>query len=712
MKPAFTVLPLVAALSMTLASQAFAAQEKVTSDTVKVTASRVEQELLDVPMSVTVVTADKIKNSSARTVGELLEDVPGVQVMNDGSQGLKRISIRGEDAFRTLVLVDGQKISEHKSMSGAPILIDPSAIERIEVIKGPASVLYGSDAIGGVVNVITKKGSGKAFSGDVSASYNSASEGGGGAITLSGTVDRFKYRISGNYEDHGNLDTPKGKLENSLFRQKSGGLFLSYDLTDNITAGINADTFDSRIKSGAYEYGKDDFFVDIPKWKRDKVGLFLEARNVNEYLNKVRWDGFWQKTHKQMQNHVGQHIHMGPAVASMNINNFADNKITTYGTTLQADWQLGNDHFLITGYDFSIDKLEADTTAEFTMPVTGPGISMSFGDYNTVRYNEGEQTSHAIFASMESQLPQDLTLNYGVRYTWVDTEMSKVYANKNGFMISMTGGGRQSWDNEDDGSAGKTGSKDNSRAVFNAGLVWRGIDDLALRATWAQGFRVPIMQEKYLYTSMGSASGGGVYGNPDLKPETSDNFEIGSRYDNGNAVLDVSLFYSDAKDYISTAYMDNGVDQEYVNYDKARSRGLEMSAEYTFADTYTPYATITWMRRKVEGHGYSTYASGTPEFYARYGLRTKHSVAFGGKLRTDTYLRSQSATESYSSSTKSTTSIGGFTTVNFALGYSFGPQDRYQLNAELLNIFDKAYQYNTATWEAGRHVNVKFNASF
>ena len=67
------------------------------------------------------------------------------------------LSIRGEDAFRTLVMIDGQKISEHKSMSGAPILIDPTEIERIEVIKGPASVLYGSDAIGGAVNIITKE---------------------------------------------------------------------------------------------------------------------------------------------------------------------------------------------------------------------------------------------------------------------------------------------------------------------------------------------------------------------------------------------------------------------------------------------------------------------------------------------------------------------------------------------------------------------------
>ncbi|MEF2788616.1 MAG: TonB-dependent receptor plug domain-containing protein, partial [Parasutterella excrementihominis] len=116
-----------------------------------------EQQLLEVPMAVTVVTNQEIQESAARNVGELLEDIPGVMVNNAGSQGLKRVSIRGEDTFRTLTLIDGQKISEQKSMSGASILIDPNSIERIEVIKGPASVLYGSDALGGVVNIITKK---------------------------------------------------------------------------------------------------------------------------------------------------------------------------------------------------------------------------------------------------------------------------------------------------------------------------------------------------------------------------------------------------------------------------------------------------------------------------------------------------------------------------------------------------------------------------
>ena len=165
---------LTAAAFATAAGAAETAEKTVQTSEVTVTAGRVEQQLLEVPMAVTVVTNQEIQESAARNVGELLEDIPGVQIMNDGTQGLKRLSIRGEDAFRTLVMIDGQKISEHKSMSGAPILIDPTEIERIEVIKGPASVLYGSDAIGGAVNIITKKGGDKPFEAEASIGYNGA----------------------------------------------------------------------------------------------------------------------------------------------------------------------------------------------------------------------------------------------------------------------------------------------------------------------------------------------------------------------------------------------------------------------------------------------------------------------------------------------------------------------------------------------------------
>lgn len=668
--------------------QAAQAAETATTEEVKVTASRVEQELMEVPMSVSVITAEDIKKSSARTVGELLEDIPGVQINNSGSQGLKRVSIRGEDSFRTLVMIDGQKISEQKSMDGTAILVDPSQIERIEVIKGPASVLYGSDAIGGAINIITKKGGTKPFGAEASVGWNGAGHGWSGAASVYGGVDRFKYRISGNYESQDELDTPEGRLAHTAFYQKSASMFMSYDLTDNVTAGIQADIFDSHIRSGSVTYAPEDFFVDIPTWKREKVNVFVDAKNISDVLARVRWDAYWQKTQKKMENFV----RLSPVI----MDSYADNRLTTIGTSLQTDWQLGDSNYLVAGYEFSRDKLKASTEAATEMRM-GPRTMM---DLTTYRTNVAEQSTHAIFAAMETQLPADFVANYGMRYTYVDSEQSTASAAKYGlsFGSQFTG--------NDDGSAGKTGSSHNSRVVFNAGITWLGVKDLALRATWAQGFRSPLLQEKYLQNNMG---GGTVIGNPDLKPETSDNFEIGARFNRGPLSVDATAFYSMADDYITQEKVDKST-QKYINADKAKTHGIELATSYRFG-AFTPYASVTWMKRKLESEDYSTWDSGTPEFFSRYGVRTEHEL-FGGTFNTDTYARSQVKTKSYSNSTKETTEIAGFTTLNFAAGYSFGKDGNYSLNAEFLNIFDKTYQYNTSTYEPGRHFNVKFTARY
>lgn len=674
-------------------SAAVAAKETVSAETVKVTAARVEQEIQEVPMSLSVVTEDDVKHANAKTISDLLQDIPGVQVTNAGSQGLKRISIRGEDTFRTLVMIDGQKISEQKSMDGSPILIDPAAIERIEVIKGPASVLYGSDAIGGAINIITKKGGKKAFEADASVAWNGAGHGWSESLMLSGSANRFHYRLSGNYQSQEDLDTPEGRLPHTAFRTKSAGAALSYDITDNVTAGIQADLFDSHLRSGSITYDADDFYVDIPQWKREKVGVFVDAKNINDTLTRVRWDAYWQKTQKQMVNHVNS-----DAGISVLQHSQADNRLTTLGTSLQMDWQLGDNHYLVTGYEFSQDKLKADTSLQMQMR------SRIVTDYITDRYNEGKQSNHAVFASMESQLPNDFTASYGVRYTYVDSEMSQASASKNGY--SLTTG---SFNNIDDGSAGKTGSNHNDHFVFNAGLTWTGIEDLALRATWSQGFRAPLLQEKYLQNNMG---GGSVQGNPDLKPETSDNFELGARFNRGPIDVDVTSFYSMADDYITKDLTDpNTNSSRYINADKAKTFGIEASLAYTLMDRYTPYVTVTTMRRKLEKQGYSTYESGTPALFARYGLKTNHEL-FGGVLTTDTYARSQTATKTYSYSTDETTRIAGFTTFNVGAGYRFGKDGNYAVDAEFLNIFNQTYQYNTSSYEAGRSFNIKLTAHY
>lgn len=679
------------------------AQETVELDEVKVTAGRVEQELMDVNMSVSVITQEEIRRSSARNVGELLEDIPGVRINNDGGQGMKRIKIRGEDAFRTLVMIDGQKVSEHKSMSGSPMLIDPSMIERIEVIKGPASVLYGSDAIGGAINIITKKGGTKPIEGEVSAGMNTSASGKNASGSIYGGIDGWKYRLSASIEDNDNLKTPKGEMENTYFTARSVSGFLSYDFTPDATVGASLDYYD--LEFGSSDVNTPGFAVDVPKWTRFKAAAFGEIKNITSSFVRLRTDIFYQKSKKDMTNtvpgvwtqgEVDTFKAMGFEEAFLNrvgvqagnayvLQPHASNDMNQYGFSIQADWQIGDSNYLIAGYEISYDDLNAHSwnTGTNVMP-------MMLTDKNY----DGYQMTNAVYASMETLLSANLTLTYGARYTWVKTDMDSI----NNKMGTKTSG---------EGSDGKI--------VFNAGVLWHGTDNLTLRASYAQGYRSPILQELYIDTSMGST--GTTYANPDLKPETSDNFEIGARWNSTGLSADLAIFYSTADDYIATLYNAQKRGYQYNNVAEAKTFGVELTSSVRIAETgFEPYLTAMWMRRQYQnGNGFSTYDTATPEFMLRYGVRWSGMYA-GLGLRADAFARSQTEIE-YDDGVQSATDsssyrLGGYTTLNLTAGVDFGPKRQYSFDMGLYNIFDKGYQEQTSIYEPGRYFVAKLGARF
>lgn len=471
----------------------------LTSEDVVVSASRVDKELLDVPMSVSVVTKDQIEKSPARTVGELLQDVPGVQLHKSGGQGINRISIRGEGTTRTLILIDGQKISEQKSMDGTPLLIDPSMIERIEVIKGPASVLYGSEAMGGVVNIITKKGGDKPIQGQAGIGFNGSTGGFDENLSLFGGMNGWKYRVSGSNTNQSGVRTPDGVADHSKFEQRSGSAFLSYDFNEHLTVGGSYDMFYSEIMAG--DVDSPNFYVDINPWERQKAAVFLEAKELASWLPRLRFDAFWQQTHKDMHNHVEQ---MNGGVI---VDPYAENWGHQLGFSAQADWAIGENHYLITGYEFLNDTLDSTgrTDSNINMPVSSRMTLQSVGQ-STNEFS-GRMTTHALFAQMESTLPKDFTLTYGVRQTWVNSKMSTA----KGWEHSTTSGimmGRPIFTQITDGptDVGAVGSEWDSRPVFNVSLMWQGIENLTLRAGWSQGFRVASLADRYVISSMGGGN--------------------------------------------------------------------------------------------------------------------------------------------------------------------------------------------------------------
>lgn len=685
-QPRLNKTALATALSLSFCAFVAQAAEIYKSEDVIVTASRVEQELADVNMSVSVITSDQIeKDAGATTIADLLEStVPGIRVNNDGGQGIDRIKIRGEDSFRTVVMIDGQRISEQKSMSGVPLLIDPSQVERIEVIRGPASVLYGSDAIGGAINIITKKGGTKPVQGTVSAGFNSSNSGKNASASIYGGANGWKYRIAAATSDTDNLDTARGEMPNTESKTTSADAFLSYDIDPNKTIGASFSYHDLEFLSGSVTYDNpEDFYVHVPEWERMRGALFGEFKNLTDTLVRLRIDAYHERNEKQMNNHVA--ASSGPM--SYYVENLADNDTKTSGLSLQTDWQVGSNHYLITGYEYSIDQLEAiSQTYNSLLPSMMPDHNGIVSD----KFFDGEQSRHSLFATMESTVAQDWILNYGVRYTWVDSEMD----------IDISKGS---------GTAGKQDSSD-GKAVFNVGATYKGFENLTLRANWSQGYRYPLLQEQYVDTSMGSSSGI-TYANPDLKPETSDNFEIGARYTNGTVRIDAAVFYSDADDYITTVAIDEK-NSRYTNVGKAKTIGFELDAGVQLGD-FEPYTVLTILRREYEENGVETTKTGTPKVTARYGIR--YNTEYNGALwRADAYAVTQSATESLdvSDPDDEVISFGGATTFNLTGGVSFGPDNAYSFDAGFYNIGDKAYQNSVAIYEPGRHFAVKLNAKF
>ncbi|EFY08157.1 TonB-dependent receptor plug domain-containing protein [Succinatimonas hippei] len=717
-----------AVLTVCLGSTAAMAAQDVYTKGVEVTATRVTRDLMDVPMSVGVVTEDDIKKSGVTTIGELIQDVPGVELQNDGTPGLIRVSIRGEGTMRSTILIDGQRISEHKSMSGTPILIDPSAVERVEVIKGPASVLYGSDAIGGVINIITKKGGKKPVQLDVGVGYNGAGDGFTENASVSGSYNGFNYRLSGSYADFGDLRTPDKTIDGTDYDTRSGSVFLSYDFTDDLTMGVSADYFEGNFNTATDDAESyDDFAVRIQPWKRQKFAFFADATNLNEYWARLRFDVYTQKTDKKMQNIVGMGMGtqttemMGKPVtlynSSMHMDNHADNEIKSNGVSVQTEWQLGENNYLIAGAGFDSDKLDAYTFND--MAISGdlapiPGVSVFTMKPSTITDLEGGQDTYYLFLSNETILPADFTANYGVRFTHVKTSLDNVssrYAPEAGGYIN----GSPMFSLVDMGQTPDAkafeGEESNSKAVFNFGLVWRGIEDLALRATWAQGFRAPTIQEKFLTSSMG---GGTEIGNPNLDPETSDNFELGARYSGERLNLDFAAFLNLADDYITTKEV-SAETYQYYNVGKATTYGVELSASYDLPYGFTPYTSMTWLKRKFEYGGIigDTYDTNTPEFMYRAGVRYEKDFGIW-TLTADTYARGATERdyEYESSGAVVKTHHGGYTTANFEVGAAFGDERQYSVNAAVLNIFDKKYYISDALPEAGVHAVVTANARF
>jgi len=228
---------LVAVIVMALfASGVWAEESEVTWDKIVVTPYRYEETLSKTASSVTVITAAEIKNSNAAKVIDALRPVPGIIVRDLYGNGAKAsLDLRGfgdMDAMNILVLIDGRRVNE-VDLSGVDWSQVPlDQIQQIEIIRGGNSVLYGENAVGGVINIITKKGQGKPRF-EISSefgSYDRNSE----KIHFSGSRGKLSYLFSASREG------THGYRNNSFFKTYDYSSKLGYDFSDELTVYFNS----------------------------------------------------------------------------------------------------------------------------------------------------------------------------------------------------------------------------------------------------------------------------------------------------------------------------------------------------------------------------------------------------------------------------------------------------------------------------------------
>lgn len=549
---------LLAVAVITAATTAYAENKK--EDTIVVTASGFAQEMRDAPASITVITKEQLQNKPISNLNDAVKDVEGVSII--GGSMKPDISIRGLSGDYTLIMVDGRRQNSRESRPNGSggyesgFIPPVEAIERIEVIRGPMSSLYGSDAMGGVINIITKAVSeewhGSMGMGGILQESNEYGNSANTDFYVSGPLikDKLGLQVYGgmNYRREDKLleGTPRKDDKNITaklaFTPVEGQKFLAEmgrsTQEHTSTPGKSIDEFS--IRGGLKQKNnKSEVHNDRDHWALTWKGDWDEINSdVSVYQeNTIRKTntGKWEKNSEIWEMAYDARR---PEIT----NTVVDGKVTAFLP----------DNILTVGGQYQYAKLKDDSVIKGKKTVT-----------ETITADQ-----KALFVEDEFSVTDSLTLTGGLRMD--DHEFY--------------------------------GKHWNPRAY----AVYKLTDEITIKGGVAKAFRAPSLRE--LSPNFGTSTQGGaaiMYGNRDLKPETSVTEELGIAYDHESGFsASATLFNTEFKNKLTSYQVAGETDPLtglnmfiYDNVGKANIRGIEMatripvaqdwnlSMNYTFTDS-------------------------------------------------------------------------------------------------------------------------------
>lgn len=652
MKPIHFIAMALASFWLANAQLSLAAGDTATLEETRVVGVHDNAAFKSLPHSVSVITAEEIARAPYSSVAELLSREAGLTLQSFyGNDKKATIDIRGMGdtaVSNVLVLVDGVKLNEF-DLSGADFsTIALSQIERVEILRGGGSVEYGDGAVGGVINIITKRGyPGQKLSGFVEATRGSYGQEDlranlrASAGPLATTVNLSQLDTEG-YRKNSDLRSRNGSIE---FRLMPNDL---HDLYVRITSHRDEHGFTGPVSRSQFRTESGRRGTDTPNdrgWTDDDsytIGTNLDFQRLGKLT--------LQATKRQRNNDY---------VMSPNLSLPLDRQIDEI-ISERKDYNLRYDVSIPTG------PLQHSFAA---------GANRQFGDYARLsgiqisgvhpQRKLGDIDRRGLFIKDTITIPGNLTLSLGTRVETFRTMMSdESYTRTCGFLPGSCTPYAYRQDNEQGGNWRNHGSE--------VGLSWKPTSTMDLFASVTRHFRSPNLDEL-------------VLSSPDLKPQQGITHEMGARYDPYKTLsLSLAVFKMRNQDEIFYGPPTAGGLSVNGNYDEPTVRkGMEFQGKWQIRPNWYANFNAAYVQPKFAGSGADV--PHVPRQSANLNLRWVPSGALswsvGLRYVGSRYDGNDLTNHAYAK-------LGSFTLVDTSVNYDF---KQWELMAGINNLFDKAY---------------------
>ncbi|WAG11948.1 TonB-dependent hemoglobin/transferrin/lactoferrin family receptor [Aeromonas dhakensis] len=662
------------AVAAGLASPVFAADKKA-DDVMVVSGSRMEQKLEDVSGPISVITAEQIEEQVVSNVADLFRYEPGVTALG-GAGDAQTFIIRGMGENRVKIVRDGVRENDaYKNGGVGQSYFDTDMIKQVEVVKGPASAAYGSDALGGVIAITTKDAAdflkGRDSYLDATSGYASSSHqkmaGFTGALRTGELENLLRYTwrdggVTQNYDsDKNEFDIVSQAVLLKSQWNLSDSQFLKLTV-DYFTEGQDPDAVDLTKAGSVFNQPITDKDTDNLSLVLDH-GIALQAPWVDRIDSKI----YYARTKQTMDQYASSKYPVRPTNPYVTKNSLDHNGFEQKSLGAQVKFSKALDSQRLAW------GLEYEHTDNERTRFKAPTVAGDFEGYSELSFPSTTTEHGALWAFDELKFGERWVLTPGARYDYyrMNPDQDPAYTGEN--------------------------LKRFSEGEFSPklGLVFKAHEAANLFAQYSHGYKTP-MYDNAFSTLNHQAYGYRIEPNTNLKPESSDGIDLGVRGSAGGFSYEVATFYNKYDDFIELGQVSTEgrtAVYQYQNLDKATTKGAEAKADYWLNDLVNVWGNLSYIEGK-DGDG--NYINSLSPLKGTLGVRLEQA-----NWNINTALRFADDMSKVGKDAKGNDNIksAGWGVVDIYA--QFKPVQDLQFNVGVFNLFDKEYvNYESITGQS------------